>query len=110
MATTDYTALSALTPEFLGQDATDGDLASYRAAVRRVQDSPRYAHEEDAAEFVWNNGSIRFDAGVCAYCEAAVSDYETIPGRDDDESWEELAPEHENDCEWITTRAHRNAR
>jgi hypothetical protein len=29
-----------------------------------------------------------------------------VPDADDDEAWGELAAEHDDDCEWIATRAH----
>jgi hypothetical protein len=43
----------------------------------------------------------------CADCgrEHALTD--GVPDADDDEAWGKLAAEHDNDCEWIATRAHR---
>ena len=45
----------------------------------------------------------------CVYCHAKVEDCieDPIPSTGDDSRWAELAEEHESDCEWITTRAHR---
>ena len=44
----------------------------------------------------------------CLYCgkNLRVTDDQTVPGVDDDDSWEDLAKDHETDCEWIATRAH----
>lgn len=45
----------------------------------------------------------------CAYCAADVplTDAVDVPDEDDDEEWAELADLHDDDCEWIETRAHR---
>jgi hypothetical protein len=45
----------------------------------------------------------------CAYCGANIvgSDVGRVPAVDDDEAWERLAAEHDPECEWIATRAHR---
>lgn len=46
---------------------------------------------------------------ICIYCDREVPApaSEPVPDVRDDEAWEALAAEHEPDCEWITTRAHR---
>jgi len=45
----------------------------------------------------------------CIYCHHKISDKnaEIVPDVYDDDAWEELAQEHDPDCEWIKTRAHR---
>lgn len=45
--------------------------------------------------------------GVCIYCNSLVSDIYDVPKVHDDESWERLACEHLDVCEWIWTHAHR---
>lgn len=44
--------------------------------------------------------------GPCAHCgcDVPVTD---LPDADDDAGWEELARDHDDDCEWVATRAHR---
>lgn len=42
----------------------------------------------------------------CIYCERMVSFWPEVPASNDEEAWEELATEHDTDCEWIATRAH----
>lgn len=44
--------------------------------------------------------------GECAYCRREVVAGE-VPDPDDDAAWEELADQHDDDCEWVATRAHR---
>ena len=46
----------------------------------------------------------------CAYCSRdvpAANATDAVPPIDDDAAWEALAKHHAPDCEWITTRAHR---
>lgn len=47
----------------------------------------------------------------CAYCgHTQADDYnedQAVPSVHDDEAWEALATYHDPDCEWLTTRAHR---
>lgn len=103
-----YTPLANITAEHLGPEATDEDVIRYREAVERVMGSAKYDRDEEAAsEYVWNKGDILFDAGACLYCEGVTPDITDVPAVDDDEGWELLAPDHLDDCEWITTRAHR---
>ena len=52
--------------------------------------------------------------GDCGYCGMPLKarhedgvNVEPTPDDDDDESWEALAVAHGEDCEWVTTRAHR---
>ena len=45
--------------------------------------------------------------GWCVYCDREVSDVTIVPVVDDDETWEKLASEHQEWCEWVQTRAHR---
>ena len=47
----------------------------------------------------------------CIYCGAAIesSAIELVPDVDDVEAWLALATHHESDCEWVCTRAHREA-
>lgn len=46
---------------------------------------------------------------TCLYCEQETDDHTLIPEVGDDEAWGDLAGEHADDCEWLTTRAHRLA-
>jgi len=43
----------------------------------------------------------------CIYCRAEVHDPDPVPDVDDDEAWAAIASDHEHDCEWVLTRAHR---
>lgn len=43
----------------------------------------------------------------CAYCDHAVTEHATVPALDDGDAWATIATEHADDCEWVTTRAHR---
>lgn len=43
----------------------------------------------------------------CAYCSEMVSELDSVPPVDDDEAWDVIAKEHDSDCEWVLTRAHR---
>ena len=51
----------------------------------------------------------RFEPTECVYCDAAVTaDTDApVPANAADTAWAELASEHNEDCEWIATRAHR---
>lgn len=96
-----------MTVEHLGQDAAPADLSIFRDACEAVL--PAFdGNEEQATDYIWNNGAWteRLNAGACIYCEKLVSDRTVTPRPSDDETWAELAPEHEADCEWILTRAH----
>ena len=42
----------------------------------------------------------------CAYCGREHALPDSVPDADDDEAWGELAAKHDDDCEWIATRAH----
>jgi len=44
----------------------------------------------------------------CHYCrrELTADQDAPVPAVGDDEAWEDLAEEHDEDCEWILTRAH----
>lgn len=98
------------TIEHLGPEATENDLRAYNDAVERVMDSREFDRDREAAEqYVWNNGRIQFDAATCLYCNRAVHDQTIVPTPDDDETWSALSLEHDDDCEWITTRAHSGA-
>lgn len=97
-----------MTIEHLGSDATEEDLGAFIAACERVAQSREFrGHDDYAADFVWNHGSIRYDAGVCAYCDCAVLDGTLVPDVDDDAAWGLHAIEHDATCEWIATRSHR---
>ena len=96
-----------ITIEHLGQEATKQDLREFNAAVEAVMASTEFDRDaEGATEFVWNNGSIRFDAAACIYCDHVVPDKTIVPAPGDDTGWAELTGEHLDDCEWIATRAH----
>lgn len=92
-----------MTPEYLGQDATQADLDAFVWACERVQSV--FETEEEATDFIWNNGNIRFEADICIYCGRPVGDNTIVPKTYDTEGWEELAEEHEDDCEWVCTRS-----
>jgi hypothetical protein len=47
------------------------------------------------------------DDQQCIYCGSEVSDDSQVPAYDDHDAWDTLAVEHDVDCEWIRTRAHR---
>lgn len=59
-----------------------------------------------ATDYVWNNGAVRFHAGACIYCERVQADVTIVPAASDADGWAEMAPQHEDDCEWLATRAH----
>lgn len=44
----------------------------------------------------------------CAYCGRDHQAPEAVPAIDDDATWAAMAADHADDCEWITTRAHRH--
>jgi hypothetical protein len=50
-----------------------------------------------------------YDSIECVYCGATVPDRGDgpPPAVDDAAAWRDLREEHAEDCEWITTRAHR---
>ena len=71
--------------------------AEVRAVVTQAFDS-----------FEWTGDDAAGTAEVeCAYCGALPSHAPGVPALDDDASWEALAEEHGEECEWIATRAHR---
>lgn len=41
----------------------------------------------------------------CIYCSAFECSND-VPDVDDEEQWDALADEHDDDCEWVLTRAH----
>ena len=43
----------------------------------------------------------------CIYCFNLVTEVEPVPAVAECTMWEAMAPEHDPDCEWIVTRAHR---
>ena len=101
---------TTMTIERLGSDATEQDLARWNATIERIL--PAFDGEvDDAEEWLWNNGDCeaRIDADICIYCDSLCADRTIVPDVDDAPAWASLAPEHEIDCEWIATRAHRLA-
>ncbi|MCR4338979.1 MAG: hypothetical protein NUW01_03725 [Gemmatimonadaceae bacterium] len=48
-------------------------------------------------------------AEPCAYCGSTpeYADRALVPDEGDDAEWTRLAEQHDVDCEWIATRAHR---
>lgn len=42
----------------------------------------------------------------CAYCGHMVREHEAPPVTDN-ETWDDIAPDHDEQCEWVVTRAHR---
>lgn len=102
------TTYNTMTIEHLGSDATEEELAAFVAACERVAQSREFrGHDDYATDFVWNRGSIRFNAGVCAYCDCAVLDETSVPDVADGAAWDLHAIEHDATCEWVATRAHR---
>ena len=102
------TTYHTMTTEHLGSDATEEDLDAFVAACERVAQSREFRGRDAlVTDFVWNHGSIRFNAGVCDYCERAILDTTCVPGVADDAAWDLIAIEHDADCEWVATRAHR---
>jgi hypothetical protein len=49
------------------------------------------------------------DEGECIYCQSYIEagDFAAVPDMDDGGEWSRLATQHQPDCEWIYTRAHR---
>lgn len=104
------TTFREMTIEQLGDTATNDDLNDFREACERVMASTEYDRDEQGAtDYVWNSGAIRFEADTCLYCNRAVADRTIVPAGIDAENWAFLEAEHEADCEWFTTRAHRLA-
>lgn len=61
---------------------------------------------ENIISKIFNEGNFWPELkGYCIYCDNLVYN-ETAPHYDEDEKWNDLALEHEEDCEWILTRAH----
>lgn len=48
---------------------------------------------------------------MCIYCGAVmpIEQAALVPSVGDDEAWDHLAGHHHDGCEWIATRAHREA-
>jgi hypothetical protein len=101
---TTETTYTNMTVEHLGQGATEADLVEFTAACDRI--NAAFRTEAEATDYVWNNGSILFDADLCAYCHSIVADRTIVPDAGDDEGWAALSADHEADCEWFVTRAH----
>jgi hypothetical protein len=103
---------SEMTAEYLGTDATDQDLHLFREACERVL--PAFEDSEypmlAATGYIWNDGLMLMDtAGICYYCDRLLADAVVTPKQGDDEAWAILGSLHDDGCEWITTRAHRQA-
>lgn len=51
----------------------------------------------------------RYQPEACAYCTSTVlTDQDNpVPAVDDDDAWAGLIGDHDDDCPWIATRAHR---
>ena len=64
-----------------------------------------------ANEMVWRTtyGETSDGEPACVYCGAQLhsASLAEVPQYDDEESWEQLAHYHDDDCEWIRTRSHR---
>lgn len=54
-------------------------------------------HQDDDKTLFWQE---------CVYCYNLVTTLE-VPEINDDEMWDALAGEHDPECEWVATRAHR---
>lgn len=95
MATTYITyAIETLTGRGLpaGVDADGYD--TYLAAAEMAEDQ--------------HDGEYRI-VQPCAYCDRMVEAHrdDSVADVGDDAEWARLAKDHADDCEWITTRAHR---
>ena len=96
-----------MTAEHLGQDATETDLRAFKDACERVMQSRDHDRDaESSTDFVWNDGRILFEADTCVYCERVVRDRTIVPNTYDAQEWHNLSLDHDEDCEWIVTRAH----
>lgn len=87
------------------EDRATGDI------TYRIDDgSPQLLGEaydtREAAEMALRQRESRTE---CVYCgrEHDGDDSAPVPRTDDDTAWARLAADHADDCEWITTRAHR---
>lgn len=68
-------------------------------------DAIRAAYEAAAEEY---RESECADGEVeCAYCGREHVPPTAVPALDDDHAWADMAPDHDDYCEWIATRAHR---
>lgn len=94
-----------MTLEHIGPGASEEDLQAFKEACEAVL--PAFGDVVEATDFVWNNGRIQFDADRCAYCGRPLPDGTLVPAEWEEDMWEELAPQHESDCAWVTTRAFR---
>lgn len=43
----------------------------------------------------------------CEYCDSDEITTVKVPAVNDDKAWARIASEHNPDCEWVETRAHR---
>jgi hypothetical protein len=111
---TDYTAEERrLIAEFI--ESEEGESRDYMLRVR-LSDDERAELARRAAqagtnmsEYVRRQVLAEPATTECIYCGRTVSGTgeEPTPAVADDDAWAALAPQHEPDCEWITTRAHR---
>lgn len=85
-------------------DTFDGIVNGYMASVGAEYglDRALFAERDDG---VYYAGELIADR-ACAYCDYGLEMGE-VPNVDEDEEWTRLALWHDDDCEWIKTRAHR---
>jgi hypothetical protein len=74
-----------MTVEHLGTDATERDLAAFRAAVARIMDE-RGIGEPEATEIIWNNGDF-YTMLTAEEAEGARAACPTCAGAADIDSW-----------------------
>lgn len=67
-------------------------------------DAIRAAYEAAAEEY---RESEVDDQVECAYCGRLHTPPSAVPALDDDHAWADMAGDHDEECEWIRTRAHR---
>lgn len=68
-------------------------------------DAIRAAYEAAAEEY--REEQCDDDEVECAYCGRSQVPPSAVPALDDDHAWANMAGDHDDECEWIRTRAHR---
>jgi DNA-binding transcriptional regulator/RsmH inhibitor MraZ len=78
------------------------DPAEFRKAIDAVVASDDWRDDLNAyAREAWKDANMRAE---CTYC-GHMTFVEPSPVWDD-EAWDDIADEHDSDCEWVRTRAH----
>lgn len=96
-----------ITTDHLGQVATDEDVRAFQETCWRIR--PAFGTDDEAIDWLYGDGDYmpRLQAGICAYCNTLVTHDRDVPASDDNEAWAHIAEQHDVDCEWVVTRAHR---